>query len=99
MTSQKQHTVTLTMCHVCHGIFSVVAFSIFLSHFKMLRHIIYLKEWKNCFDFLSEPFSFAVLLDFSTDELRLVVKLSPDRLFVRQIITDPLSSFFLLELV
>ena len=56
----------------------------------MLSYITYLKEWKNCFDFLSEPFSFAMLLDFSTEELRLVVKLYPNRLFVRQIIRDPL---------
>ena len=38
-----------------------------------------------------------MLLDFSTEELRLVVKLSPDRLFVRQNIRDPLSSHFQLE--
>ena len=38
-----------------------------------------------------------VLLDFSTEELRLVVKLSPDRLFVRQIIRDTLPSRLHLE--
>ena len=69
----------------------------FCIHFKMLSYIIYFQEWKNCFDFLSEPFSFAVLLDFSTEKLRLVIKLSPDRLFLRQIIRDPLSSHFRLE--
>ena len=98
MTSKNQNTVTLTMCHVIisRHFFSCSVVNFFI-HFKMLSYIIYLNEWKNCFDFLSEPFSSAVLLDFSTEELRLVVKLSPDRLFVRQIIRDPLTSHFQLE--
>ena len=74
-----------------HDIFS--AFSILYSFQNVELHHSF-KGMKNCFDFLSEPFSFSVLLDFSTEELRLVVKLSPDRLFVRKIIRDPLSSRF-----
>ena len=52
---------------------------------------------KDCFDFLSEPSSFMVLYDLTTQEIKLVVKISPDILFVREIVKDPTTDGFRLE--
>ena len=60
--------------------------------------IIYLKEWKNCYDFLSEQFSIIVVLDQSNQEMRLVVKMGPERLFIKQIVREPVLNRFQLEL-
>ena len=44
-------------------------------HFKMLSYITLLIKWKTCFDFLSEPFSFAVLLDFFNRRIKTSMKI------------------------
>ena len=63
----------------------------------MSENLVHTLSWKDCFDFLSEPYSFVVLFEQSTQELRLVVKLSPETLFVRQIVKDPTTDRFRLE--
>ena len=50
----------------------------------MSSHIVHAKELKDCFDFLSEPLSFIVLFDSANQEITLVVKMGPDKLFTRQ---------------
>ena len=60
--------------------------------------IVHVKELKDCFDFLSEPFSFIVLFDPVNQEISLVVKMGPDKLFTRQIVRENLANQYRLEL-
>ena len=64
----------------------------------MLSCIVHVKELKDCFDFLSEPFSFIVLFDPVNQEISLVVKMGPDKLFTRQIVRENLANQYRLEL-
>ena len=66
--------------------------------FKMLIYIVHVKDLKDCFDFLSEPLSFIVLLEGNKEEISLVVKMGPEKLFTRQIVREPLVNQFRLEL-
>ena len=61
--------------------------------FKMLSCIVHAKELKDCFDFLSEPLSFIVLFDSVNQEISLVVKMDPDKLFTRQIVRETLGQY------
>ena len=60
--------------------------------------IVHAKELKDCFDFLSEPLSFIVLLDPVNEEISLVVKMGPDKLFTRQIVRESVGNQYRLEL-
>ena len=64
----------------------------------MLSHIVHAKELKDCFDFLSEPLSFIVLFDLANQEITLVVKMGPDKLFTRQIVRETPLNQYRLEL-
>ena len=64
----------------------------------MSSYIVHAKELKACFDFLSEPLSFIVLFDSVNQEISLVVKMGPDRLFTRQIVRETSRNQYRLEL-
>ena len=64
----------------------------------MSSYLVHAKELKECFDFLSEPLSFIVLLDSVNQEISLVVKISPDKLFTRQIVRESPLNQYRLEL-
>ena len=55
----------------------------------MALNIVHYIDWRACFDFLSEPFSFVLLCDDFTQEISLVMKNSADELFIRQIMFSP----------
>ena len=48
--------------------------------------------------FCQSNFSFIVVLDQSNQEMRLVVKMGPERLFIKQIVREPVLNHFQLEL-
>ena len=64
----------------------------------MSSYIVHDKELKDCFDFLSEPLSFLVLFNSVNQEISLVVKVSPDKLFTRQIVRENPMNQYRLEL-
>ena len=64
----------------------------------MSSYVVHSKDLKACFDFLSEPLYFIVLLDSVNQEISLVVKISPDKLFTRQIVKENLPNQYRLEL-
>ena len=68
------------------------------SFFKMSSYIVHVKELKDCFDFFSEPLSFIMLFDLVNQEISLVVKMGPEKLFTRQILRNPLANQYRLEL-
>ena len=64
----------------------------------MSSYIVHGKDLKDCFDFLSYPLSFIVLFDAVNQEISLVVKMGPDKLFTRQIVRQSLGNQYRLEL-
>ena len=66
--------------------------------FKMSSYLVHAKELKDCFDFLSEPLSFIVLLDSVNQEISLVIKMGPNKLFTRQIVRESPLNQYRLEL-
>ena len=62
-------------------------------------NIVHHFDWKACIDFLSEPSSFILLCDLSTQEISLVIKDTADQLIVRQIMYSPQSFRLEYELI
>ena len=60
---------------------------------KMSSCIVHVKDLKDCFDFLLEPLSFIVLFDLANEEISLVVKMGPDKLFTRKIVRETLGQY------
>ena len=54
----------------------------------MTLNIVHFMRWKACFDFLSEPYSFVLLYKTNSQDLIMVVKMSPQQLFVREILKE-----------
>ena len=61
-----------------------IYYGVYSNLFKMSSYIVHVKDLKDCFDFLSEPLSFIVLFDLVNQEISLVVKMNPDKLFTRK---------------
>ena len=71
---------------------------VYSNLFKMSSYIVHAKDLKDCFNFLSQPLSFTVLFDSANEEISLVVKMGPNKLFTRQIVRETLGNQYRLEL-
>ena len=72
-----------------HDVMYLIILGLISHRAVMALNIVHYIDWRACFDFLSEPFSFVLLCDDFTQEISLVMKNSADELFIRQIMFSP----------
>ena len=54
----------------------------------MARFLIHRKDWRDMYDFLSEPYSYCLITNTAQQTLVLVVKLTDDEVFYKMILHD-----------